>query len=125
MSKDHNTRTGIGYADRHPDLGGNSFAGKARPVQSDFEHARCEYNAVQLSAAKRSQRGDTSGDSAGADFGKAARRESFMVKRQKPQPVLKPTLSLSFGPDRTAFNQQWIDERLKARSYQRKRDRTR
>lgn len=128
--KSHNSgtsqRTGAGYADRHPELGGNHFAGKTDPARAEFERARCEYNAAQLNDAHRnvSREGGDSGG-AGDDFGKAARRESFMVRRQKPQPVLKPSLSLSLGPDRSAFNQQWVDERLKAKRDQRKRYRAR
>lgn len=52
---------------------------------------------------------------------RAARRESFMVKRQQPKPVLRPTQSLAFGPDGAAFDAQWAEERRQARP--RNRDR--
>lgn len=41
---------------------------------------------------------------------KAQRRESFMVKRGKPQPVLRPAPHIANGPDRAAFNQAWRQE---------------
>ncbi len=45
---------------------------------------------------------------------RAARRESFMVRRQQPVPVLKPSLDLAMGPDREAFNAQWRSEQVYA-----------
>lgn len=54
---------------------------------------------------------------------RAARRESFMVKRQQPVPVLRPSRSLALGPDGAAFDAQWNDERSQARPVERKRDR--
>ncbi len=44
------------------------------------------------------------------------RRESFMVKRQKPKPVLRPAPHIANGPDRAAFNQQWSNEQKSAAS---------
>lgn len=46
------------------------------------------------------------------------RRESFMVKRQRPNPELKPSRDLAAGPDRDAFNQQWAQEQEAARAHQ-------
>jgi len=40
----------------------------------------------------------------------AQRRESFMVKRSKPEPTLRPTRALSLGPDRAAFQERWTQE---------------
>ena len=54
---------------------------------------------------------------------RAARRESFMVKRQQPKPVLRPSLSLSLGADGAAFDAQWNEERSQARRETRQRDR--
>lgn len=45
---------------------------------------------------------------------RAARRDAFMVERQQPRPVLRPSLSLSSEPDRASFNMQWNDERRAA-----------
>jgi|GEM_PF-666959 len=44
----------------------------------------------------------------------AARRESFMVQRQQPRPVLRPSPRLAFGPDGAAFDVQWEAERRQA-----------
>lgn len=53
------------------------------------------------------------------------RRESFMVKRQKPKPVLRPAPHIANGPDRAAFNRQWTDEQKSAapKTEQTKQDR--
>ncbi|SFF97085.1 hypothetical protein SAMN05518801_104250 [Novosphingobium sp. CF614] len=48
---------------------------------------------------------------------RAARRESFMVKRQRPQPVLRPSPSLALGSDAAAFDAQWNDERRDAHNF--------
>lgn len=44
----------------------------------------------------------------------AQRRESFMVKRSRPEPTLKPTRALSLGPDRAAFQKRWTREQREA-----------
>lgn len=44
----------------------------------------------------------------------AQRRESFMVKRSKPEPTLRPTRALSLGPDRAAFEERWAQEQRAA-----------
>ena len=38
-----------------------------------------------------------------------------MIRRDQPKPVLKPSPSLSMGPDRAAFNRAWSDEHRAAR----------
>lgn len=43
------------------------------------------------------------------------RREAFMVKRQKPSPVLKPSHVMSHGVDRAIFNNEWQRECWKAK----------
>jgi len=48
-----------------------------------------------------------------------ARRESFMVKRQQARPRLRPSLSLSLGPDGAAFDAEWNEERKLARPRER------
>ena len=40
---------------------------------------------------------------------------SGMIRRDQPKPVLKPSLALSMGPDRAAFNRAWWDEHRAAR----------
>lgn len=44
----------------------------------------------------------------------AQRRDSFMVKRSKPEPTLRPTRALALGPDRAAFQEQWAQEQRAA-----------
>ena len=51
----------------------------------------------------------------------AARRESYMVKRQQARPVLRPSPSLAFGPDGAAFDEQWKEEWRAARPHDRGR----
>lgn len=46
---------------------------------------------------------------------KAAGRASEMVKKERPQPALKPSPMLSHGPDAAAFNKNWEDEARAAR----------
>ena len=43
-----------------------------------------------------------------------AQSGSQMVKDDKPQPVLKPSPVLALGPDASAFNRRWAEERLRA-----------
>ncbi len=50
-------------------------------------------------------------DPSSAQQGKAARRESFMVKRQQPKPTLRPAPHLSRGADAAAFNAAWQAEK--------------
>jgi len=59
--------------------------------------------------------------SKGDDPEREARRESFMVKRQQPKPVLRPSPSLALGADAAAFDSQWQEERRQARPVQRDR----
>lgn len=58
----------------------------------------------ELRAKERAAQGQT----------EAQRRESFMVKRSQPQPVLRPSRALSLGPDRAAFEQRWTQEQRAA-----------
>ena len=49
------------------------------------------------------------------DADRAERRASLMVKRQRPEPALKPSRALAHGPDRAAFEQSWTREQDGAR----------
>jgi hypothetical protein len=69
------------------------------PVRRDFEPASDELKAKAL---------------ADRHLTEARRRESFMVKRSKPEPTLKPTRALSLGPDRAAFQERWTREQSAA-----------
>jgi hypothetical protein len=69
------------------------------PVRGDFEPASDELKAKAL---------------ADQNLSEAQRRESFMVKRSKPEPTLKPTRALSLGPDRASFQERWAQEQRAA-----------
>jgi hypothetical protein len=69
------------------------------PVRGDFEPASDELRAKVL---------------ADQNLSEAQRRESFMVKRSKPEPTLRPTRALSLGPDRAAFQERWTREQSAA-----------
>lgn len=57
------------------------------------------------------------------DSESAQRRESLMVKRQQPKPVLRPGPALARGPDKTAFNAQWAEEHAQAHKFNKARER--
>jgi len=44
----------------------------------------------------------------------AQRRQSFMVKQDRPQPVQRPSPTLALGPDGAAFNARWEKEQSSA-----------
>ena len=51
------------------------------------------------------------GDDTGSEGqSREARRESFMVRRSQPVPVLRPSPQLSLGVDRAVFNARWQQE---------------
>lgn len=72
------------------------FMDAAPDVRREFDRNRDPLIAAQLDDLKKTE---------------AERRESFMVKRSRPQPVLRPGPALSRGPDRAAFDAQWQVER--------------
>ncbi len=51
---------------------------------------------------------------------KAERRESFMVSRDRPTPVQRPSPSLAHGTDAAAFNNAWEQERAQAERYKKR-----
>lgn len=82
------------HAHEHPDLrNGNPLYERTGSARAAFEAQRVEEDAER-----------------------AARRESFMVKRQQPTPVLRPSPSLALGSDSAAFNAQWEEECRQARA---------
>jgi len=91
----------LSFARQHSDSlpGGPSTLDRTQAVRTSFEPARCEYRARELASQSLSE---------------AERRESFMVKRSRPEPVLRPTRSLAFGPDRAAFETRWANEQRAA-----------
>ncbi|SDF61744.1 hypothetical protein [Thalassobaculum litoreum] len=68
-------------------------------VRGAFDPASDELRAKERAAQSQSE---------------AQRRESFMVRRSKPEPTLKPTRALSLGPDRAAFQERWAQEQRAA-----------
>ena len=91
----------------------NSLYEKVGRATTGFEKERCEYNARQLADAGKSEAKRRREAEA-----RVLRRSSFMVKRQKPNPVLRPSQQLALGPDRAAFNKDWSDEQRSARRAQ-------
>jgi hypothetical protein len=93
MSNDQTRPTRLSHAHEQPDLrADNPLYERADSVRPAFEA------------------------SANEDAERAARRESFMVKRQQPKPVLRPSSNLAYGPDGAAFDAEWEEERRQARS---------
>ncbi|MBL4839070.1 MAG: hypothetical protein JKY34_15995, partial [Kordiimonadaceae bacterium] len=45
------------------------------------------------------------------------RRDNFMVSRARPMPELRPGPHMAYGPDRSAFNQRWDNERQAANQH--------
>lgn len=57
------------------------------------------------------------------DKAKEQRRESFMVKRDRPKPTLRPSPHKAYGPDKAAFNQRWNKEHEAAQQTTTREDR--
>lgn len=109
MVQSQMTRT-PSFAKSLPSLSGqDNLREKAGSLRETFETQRCEYNAKQLADRDKSE---AERRSEAAE--KAAKRESFMVKRQQPKPVLRPSPGLAMGSDRASFNTQWDTEAEKA-----------
>lgn len=103
-----------GRADLRAD---NPLYARAGSSRSAFQSASDPMHGQQLA-----DRGKTEAQRR-EDGERAARREAFMVKRQKPAPMLKPGPALAHGADRASFNRQWSEEMRAARP--RGRDRSR
>ncbi len=99
-------RTGTSYAwaNRHDLPGAPSQLGAVGPARTGFDRGE----------------GQTGGESSAAqsfDAAREARRQSFMVERSRPVPVLRPGPQLSLGADRAAFNDRWAREAEEARGH--------
>lgn len=79
-----------------------------------FETERCPHNARQLRDAGKSE-ATRRKDIAAFKSRRMKGRDSPMVKKQRPVPVLKPTPALAAGPDRNAYNAELGHERKQAR----------
>ncbi len=80
-----------------------------KSIKSIFEHNRDPYHAKQLA-----DQGTSESVRRAQAVSHANRRESFMVKRQQPKPVLRPSPALSYGSDCQTFNKQWTNEQKRA-----------
>jgi len=109
MQKD----TGIGsysYANRADLPGGEpSFYSAAPKSREAFDNVRDPLIAEQKRDLGKSEAQRRFEQSRRTDSG------SDMIRRDQPKPVLKPSPSLSMGPDRAAFNRAWSDEHRAAR----------
>lgn len=109
MAKD----TGIGsysYANRADLPGGEpSFYANAPKTLEAFDNARDPLIAEQKRDLEKSEAQRRFEQSRRTDSG------SDMIRRDQPKPVLKPSPSLSMGPDRAAFSRAWWDEHRSAR----------
>jgi len=104
----------LSYTHQHPTFRQQSpLYKKVEPLTCSFEMHRDIYHARQLQDKHK-----TEAERRREAKSKAARRNAFMVKRQKPIPVLKPSQALAYGPDRAAFNAQWRNEQKQAASWQ-------
>lgn len=91
------------------------------PKQSrgSFAHERADLReANPLYERAGSARADFDASNDADDPARAARRASFMVMRQRAQPVLRPSPALALGADSVAFDAQWNAERHDARAFQ-------
>lgn len=85
----------------------NPLYNKTTPVAGEFERERCPLNAKVMDDAgltEAQRRHKAMGLSQSDASKRAVRRESFMIKRSRPDHILRPPLSMAFGPDRQAFN---------------------
>lgn len=106
-----NISSRLSYTHQNPELRlENPLYGKVNSITYAFETNRDVYHARQL----RDQ-GKTEAQRRNDAQSKQMRRVSFMVKRQKPQPVLKPSHALAHETDRAAFNNQWASEQKRAK----------
>jgi len=111
MSQNHSHGT-LSYAHERKDLRErNPLYTQAPSLRSVFEAERCPLHARQLADVDRSE-AERRREVAAREH----RRDSFMIKRQQPKPVLKPSHALAYGPDRAAFNVQLREDNAQARS---------
>lgn len=113
MTKD----TGQGsysYANRADLPGGEPrFYASAPKTREAFDNARDPLIAEQKRDLGKSEAQRRFEQSRRTDSG--LDRGSDMIRRDQPKPVLKPSPSLSMGPDRAAFSRAWWDEHRAAR----------
>jgi len=91
-SQPNQQRTGTSYAHQNR----QSLPGNTSKVENNKTPVRRDFN--RASAGK-------------PDLERAKRRQAFMVKRDRPKPVLRPGPHIAAGPDKAAFNTAWEKER--------------
>ena len=74
-------------------------------VTGSFERERCPFHAAQLEDALKPE-SQRRREAMQVEERRKAQRNSYMVKRQQPKPVLRPGPTLSKGADREAFDSQ-------------------
>ncbi|NKB59159.1 MAG: hypothetical protein GKS00_22760 [Alphaproteobacteria bacterium] len=112
-------RSGTSFARAQSNLSGqDNLQSKAGALRQSFETERCEHNAKQLADA-----GKTESQRRNENAERQERRDSFMVKRQKPAPVLRPSPALAYGTDKAVFNAQWDAEAQSAKTAESKEER--
>lgn len=102
----------LSYGHERPDLFGSTpIYGKAPRMTLGFEKNRCLLHAKQLRDTDKSE----SERRRELEAFKTKRRGSQMVKKDRPQPVAKPSPQMAYGPDSSAFSATWDNEHRNAR----------
>ncbi len=110
-----NVSSRLSYSHEKPEFRQlNPLYAKANSITMSFEIERDPNRALQLRDMNK-----TEAERRRENAERIKRRNSFMVKRQKPKPVLRPSPALAYGPDRAAFNSEWKQEQRQAQ-YQNK-----
>lgn len=105
----------MSYATEHQsDLPGNQPQAlqEAPKINTAFDHSRDPSLAVQQADLQR-----TEAERRQISVTREQRRDSFMVSRTRPMPEFRPGPHMTYGPDRSAFNQRWDNERQAANQH--------
>ena len=107
----------VSYSYRHTDRlpGSSPQVYTARPeMHLQFDMTRDPLTAAQVADIGKSEV-QRRREAQGLEATLVERRASFMIARQQPKPVLRPSSSLARGPDATAFNAQLSEDDRRAR----------
>ncbi|MEM9055565.1 MAG: hypothetical protein AAGB16_09595 [Pseudomonadota bacterium] len=83
---------------------------ETQPLRPNFERERDPLHAKAMDDLNKTE-AQRRREATAYENARAKRRESFMVKRQKPQPVLRPSPSQAYASDHASFNAQWDAEK--------------
>ncbi|MEM7651524.1 MAG: hypothetical protein AAF204_05530 [Pseudomonadota bacterium] len=83
----------------------NPLYEKVAPLTPNFEKERCPLHAAALAEESMSE-----AERRQAAMARDARRESFMIKRQRPHHHMQPPRHLSYGPDAQSFERQMRED---------------